>query len=124
MPSTEEIEAGQKAYQRIKAFVRYKTTARTWVVILIWSGFFEYAAIRNGDLGVGLLWGILVGASFWQWQRQKDRYQKDYQFLRELKTKYGSEVYVEIKKEPSSLYYRVFQKSYPPGRNRGPVLLP
>ena len=62
----------------------------------------------------GGIWIVLLAAGNWQYQRQKKQIQKDSNFLDALKEKYGDGVYAEIQKEPSSIYYYIFQKVYPP----------
>jgi hypothetical protein len=120
----DEIAAGQKAYQRMKQFESNKPTRLTWVILTFLLGGTIVGGFHNGHDGPGIFWAALLAAMFWQSRRQKERCQKDFEFLRQLKLKYGPEIYSEIKEEPSSLYYYVFQKRYPPDNQRGSVALP
>jgi hypothetical protein len=121
----EELEAGQKGYQRIKAFNRYKTTPRTWIVLILFVGFLDYDSFHNGHPIAGVFWTLYLAVAGFQHWRRKIRCSKDYKFLEQLKLKYGSEVYSEIKKEPASLFYKIFQKLYwPDGRRKISVSLP
>ena len=92
-PSHGEIIAGQKAYQRMRAYQRYKPTSSSAVVAFLILAVTTYNAIRMGEYSGLIFWMILILATYWQAQRQKARYQKDYEFLKELKTKYGIKVY-------------------------------
>jgi hypothetical protein len=122
--STEELAAGQKAYQRMKQFESSKPTRVTWAILFWFLAAMIFGGFHNGHYGPGIFWTVLLAAIFWQSQRQKERCQKDFEFVRQLKLKYGPEIYSEIKEEPSSLYYYIFQKRYPPDNQRGSVALP
>ena len=84
---------------------------------MVWTDFKEHAVFS------GAVWFILPAAGAYQYRRQKKQNLKDLLFLKELKIKYGAEVYLEIQKEPRSLYYYLVQKRYPPD-NRQVVELP
>jgi len=50
--------------------------------------------------------------------------QKNLELLRQLKAKYGPEIYDAIKAEPDTIKYKLFQKFYPPERQAPVVELP
>jgi hypothetical protein len=117
-PSHEEIEAGQKSYQRLKSFNRYKATVSTWVIITLFVGFLDYSSFHDGHRISAIFWTLyLLAAGFQHWRR-KVRCDKDYESLEQLKLKYGRGVYTQIEKEPDSLFYKVFQKLYWPDSRR------
>jgi hypothetical protein len=117
-PSQEEIEAGQKGYQRIKSFSRYKATPRTWVLLTLFVGFLDYSSFHDGNRISAIFWTLYLMAAGFQHWRRKVRCEKDYKFLEQLKIKYGPKIYAEIEKEPDSLFYRAFQKLYWPDSRR------
>lgn len=84
--------------------------------ILAWSysGKYWMAAFGAAAL-VSLLWGCHF---------MEDAKRKNFELLKQLKAKYGPEIYDEIKQEPDSLQYKIFQKSYPPERQPPSVNLP
>jgi Zn-dependent protease with chaperone function len=87
-------------------------------------GYFAYEEFHEGDYPLGVCFVAAIVGNLWQWRRQKVRYQKVFEFLRQLKLKYGPEIYLEIEKEPSSFYYNAFQKLHPPDSWRVSIKLP
>ncbi len=77
----------------------------------------------KGALIAGTIWSILTAVSIYQFRRQKRQMEKDWTFLVHLKARYGQDVYSGIKKRPHSLYYKIFQKRFPPF-NRPSLELP
>jgi hypothetical protein len=125
--SPPEKEAGQKAYQRIKVFVRNRWSpvlcgfGLFFVGNMIWGEFRAHGLERAAI--VAAFWFAVVTLGAWQYQRQKGQNRRDVIFLETLKARYGEGVYSEIQEEPRSLYYYLAQKRYPPD-NRQVVKLP
>jgi hypothetical protein len=125
--SPQEREAGQKAYQRIKVFARNQRLAGGFFGLIFVAGYMVWTDFKEHGLESaahsGAVWITLLTAGAYHYRRQKKQNLKDLLFLKELKIKYGAEVYLEIQKEPRSLYYYLVQKRYPPD-NRQVVELP
>ncbi len=49
---------------------------------------------------------------------------KNFELLKQLKAKYGPEIYDALTKEPDTLAYKLLQKSYPRERQAPVVELP
>ncbi len=120
-PFPEEIEAGQKAYQRILAFERARKPiipgGVAWLLpILAWY--------TSNWWGVAF-WVTVILAIIWERERETRTIKQDGEFLARLEWLYGPAIYKEIKKEPRSLYYYLFQKRYwPEGRRPVAIALP
>ena len=129
-PTPEDISAGQKAYRGLIGYERFRMSQRSKLSlflnvfallfmvaqILAWSyeGNFWRVAAGVGTVGI-LIWGFRV---------MEVTKRKNFELLRQLKTKYGLEIYDEIKKEPDPLQYKLFQKSYQAERKPLSIDLP
>jgi hypothetical protein len=125
-PSVNELSDGQRACERLEAFQRQKPIQSLVFALAcfgfgIWHGF-ERGGWKVG-VGGGIFWSIVTTISIYQLHNQKRQATKDIAFLADLKSKYGDSVYSEIQKCPHSLFYRLFQKRFPPF-NRRAVRLP
>lgn len=125
-PLPEEIEAGQKAYQRILAFQRYSAnwTPLNFVFCVFFVGLGTYSSIQHGNYWPAAVFAGLVLISIIQYQNQKRQRELDLAYLALLKRVYGESVYEEIRKAPRSAYYYIFQKRYWPDRRAVSVALP
>jgi hypothetical protein len=120
VPSIEEINKGQRAYQSIKKYERNKRGIGFGIFILGFFGLMIFDAFhREGfsfAVGTAIFWGTAIGISYWQYRNMEKKAQQALVILEALKSKYGREVYSIIQKEPRSWSYRIFQKIYPPSR--------
>ena len=119
-PSTTELAAGRKAYERFYNFQRYENrTPRDLLSFLfLIAGLGVWSACERGGwktaLGTAALWAIITAVSICQYQRLKKQANEASVQLKTLKDKHGEGVYSEIEKGPHSLYYYVFLKRYLP----------
>jgi hypothetical protein len=128
VPSAEEILAGQRAYHRMRTSERKQFNASTWVFFILLACIGVFLGIRDGSpmagIGSALIWLALLGIAAWDQRRRKLMRERDQEFLDQFRAKYGPYIYREIQKEPSSLYYYLFQKRYFPNQRHGSDLLP
>jgi len=126
-PSANELAAGQKAYERLEAFQRYRSPGDLLSFLVIIIGFSVWNAFERGGwqpaFWTGLVWAAISAVSIYQYQTKKRQVGEDSVFLANLKTRYGATVYADIQKRPHSFAYYIFQKRFPPF-NRKTVKLP
>jgi drug/metabolite transporter superfamily protein YnfA len=129
-PSPEDISAGQKAYQGLRAYQRFRTSQQSKLavffnvltVLIIFMQILTFFHFGNYWMAMG---GAAVLVSLpWGWHTIENTKRKNFELIKQLKAKYGPEIYDEIKKEPDSIPYKLFQKSYPRDRQAPPVELP
>jgi hypothetical protein len=110
-PSPKEIAVGQKAYQRVRSYSR--ASRGTMIYLPIWFGWSAVRAFSKGQYE-GVIVALVIGAVVITgslYERRRNR--RDLTLLQSLKATYGTEGCTEIRKEPSTLYYRFFQKPRP-----------
>ena len=126
-PSANELAAGQKAYERMEAFQRYRSPGDLLSFLVIIIGFSVWNAFERGGwqqaFWTGMVWAAISAVSIYQFRAKKRQAGEDSVFLATLKARYGATVYADIQKLPHSLAYYVFQKRFPPF-NRKAVKLP
>ena len=124
------MSAGQKAYQSLKAYQRFKTSqqSKLRVILNVLVALFMIGQVLvsafageylNAISGAGVI-AVVIGAL----QMAEATKQKNFELLRQLKAKYGPEIYDAIKAEPASLQYRFLQKTYPRERETPVIELP
>jgi hypothetical protein len=130
IPSQEEISVGRKAYQGLKAYERFRASQRSKLSVLlnVVAVLFLFMQILVGILG-HQYWKVALAAGtvlilLWGCRRMEATKRKHFELLKQLKAKFGPEIYDEIKKEPASTQYKFFQKPYPPDRRPLSVELP
>jgi hypothetical protein len=128
--SPEEISAGQKAYQGLRAYQRFKTSqqSKLSVFLNVVTGLFLFVEIlaygyagKYWIVATAVISLVLILRAL---RSMKETNRKNFELLKRLKAKYGPEIYDAIAKEPDSIQYRLFQKSYPPERQPPSVELP
>jgi hypothetical protein len=130
IPSQEEISAGQKAYQGLKAYERFRISQRSRLsvflnVVAVLVLFMQILAFIHGGKYWMATWGAAVLVILpWGWRAMEKTKRKNFELLKQLKAKYGPEIYGEIRKDPNSLQYKLFQKSYPPDQRPPSIELP
>ena len=126
-PSANELAAGQKAYERVEAFQRYRSPGDLLSFLVIIIGFSVWNAFERGGwqpaCWTGLAWTVISAVSIYQFQAKKRQAGEDSVFLANLKATYGETVYADIQRRPHSLAYTLFQRRFPPF-NRKAVKLP
>jgi len=128
--SPEEISAGQKAYQGLKAYERFKTSQQSKLAVffnvltVLFVIFQIMAGIYCRQYWKAALAAVLIPTVVWGLCSLENTKKKNFELLKQLKAKYGPEIYEAITKEPDSIQYKLFQKSYPPERRAPSVELP
>ena len=118
-PTQEEIAAGRKAYQGLVGYERFWSAQRSKLSIILnaFTALFMFVQFL-GYFYVGKYWmaawfAAAVVSLIWGVRMLEMAKHKNFELLRQLKEKYGPEIYDEIKKEPDTFQYKLFHKSYP-----------
>jgi hypothetical protein len=122
IPSPEELSEGQRAYRRLELYQRNRPTLFYIVMTTLALAFLVCGA--SGQYWKAMWQASVITILICAWLKIKGNARKDFEFLKQLKLKYGPEVYNEVKKESASLQYKLLQKSYPLGGNRTSIRLP
>jgi hypothetical protein len=123
-PSPEEISAGQKAYQRLRVFQSTTSSRGGFICVGIVFAALVCASLYFGDIKQTATLALVVGALIYSHRKQAEVARIDFEYLGQLKTKYGPAVYDVIRIEPTSLFYRLTQKFNFSSKDRELVELP
>ncbi len=120
-PSFEEIDAGRKAYRRLRTVGRFYSV-KNWMAFkvcvgafIIYCGWIAYRDFTDRGADYHQVVRLLVCFFYLlHWRNQKITLCEDREILRQIKSKYGEGIFREIVREPSSIWYLLFRKIYPP----------